>query len=161
MSSDFELIKHSDIKLLNETLAKAKGYARKGSNEEKLTAILLFSNHVEYIATDILKNLRRMIKTSTYENFNGVISWPAKEDVKKTTLGGSIAILQEFNFPDKEDFIKSLSEFNKKRNKLIHHLLEAPSIESFELESMIKDFDNIFFRYSNIRKEISNKWPRV
>ncbi|MBI2098522.1 MAG: hypothetical protein HYT49_02570 [Candidatus Wildermuthbacteria bacterium] len=161
MPSDFEPIGHTDIDLLNESLKKAREYARGDTSEEKLTAILLLVNHVEYVASDILRNLHRMIKVGTYEKFNGVISWPISECMKKKTLGGMIADLQEFNFPDREEFIRCLSAFNKKRNKLMHRLLESPSLEVSALEAIIQDFDNIFHRYRSIKQELLTKWPRI
>ena len=108
MTDDFSVIGHDDMQKLNASLTQAKDFST-GDNPQKLATVLILTNHVEYLTKNILKNLRRMIKISAYNNYNGSIFWPAVEikmhrekKIDKLTLGEIAGELAQFNFPDKE-----------------------------------------------------------
>jgi len=161
MSFDFEPIDHKNTTFLNQSLNEAREDIKSGDRQKEITAVLTLSNQTEYLVKDLIRNLRRMIKGATYQNFNGVIFWPSHDeesDLGKTTLGQLVRKLEEFNFPDKESLVKYLSSFNENRIKLIHKLLdEAPSKEL--INAIADDFENIFTRYKTIQKELVQKWP--
>lgn len=159
MSFDFNPIKHNNINLLIKTLDQARKDIASNDAQKELSAILVFSNHAEYVSKDILRNLRRAIKISSQQSFNGVFFWPdAEEELKKLTLGQIIRELEELGFPLKTDFIRYLKSFNERRIKLMHKLLDE-SVDQDLIKGIADDFENIFERYLIIQKEIVDKWP--
>jgi len=165
IKDDFLPVEHNDVEKLNESLEKAVSLSS-GSNQDKFVTVLILANHVEYLAKDILKDLRRMIRISAYNSYNGTIFWPTKEffntknkDIEKFMFGEIIEELNQFNFPDKEDFLKCLSQFNKKRIPLIHKLLDQNLVENLQIQEILNIFNNIFSRYKVISTELRKKWP--
>lgn len=160
MSFDFQMMGHEKIELLNKTLDEAQRDIENTDKQKKISAILVFANHVEYLTRDILKNLMRMIKISAYQRFNGSIFWPDPEtNLGNYPLGRLIELLRCFSFPDKSQFLKHLSNFNEMRIKFIHRLLEEAPIDENVARLIKENFNNIFDRYKIIRKEIEDKWP--
>lgn len=162
---DFSLIGHNDIGKLNASLEQAIKFST-GDNQQKLAAVLIFANHIEYLSRDILKNLRRMVKISTYQSYNGTIFWPTNElkntkdkKIDKLMMGEIQEELKQFNFPDKENFLKNLGNFNQKIILLIHKLLEQDLVEDLQIQEILSIFNNIFKRYKTILGEFKNKWP--
>jgi len=163
MSFDFEPIKHKDLKFLQNNLDKARSDITKSKKEQKLSAVLSFVNHAEYITRDLLRNLRRMTKITMYQNFERSFFWPVDEEkgLKSISLGKAISKLEEFSFPDKKEFIELLKKLNKKRIKLIHKMLDEPMIINDLSDKIQDDFENIFVRYRAIQDAMREKWPYI
>ncbi len=165
IKNDFSPVGHDDIEKLNASLEQARKFST-GNNQEKLATVLILVNHVEYLTKNILKNLKRMIKISAYISYNGTIFWPTKEfkntrnkDIDKFTLGEIKEELNQFNFPDKEDFLRYLNIFNQKRISLVHELLDQSLVKDLQIEEVLNIFNNIFLRYKIILSELIKKWP--
>ncbi len=161
MENDFSIIEHRNVDRLNKSLNKAKQY-KDGTKEEQLAAILIYANHIEYATRNLLESLGKIIMVASYKEFNGVIFWPSKSKRigSNATLGQMIKELGCFNFPDKDELIKNLEEFNGMRIKIIHKLLEVDELGENVMRDIDRVFDNVFTRYRTIRKELKERWPK-
>ena len=161
MPTDFEPIDHKNLDFLSRSLKEARTNIKDIDVQKKISAVLWLANHVEYLTKDLIRNLRRLIKISSYKKFNGTFFWPfqpEEENLKKMTLGNLINELGRFNFPDRMAILDLLNRFNDNRIKLIHKLLDEPPDENL-ISSIIEDFDNIFARYLTIQEEMKKSWP--
>lgn len=91
-----------------------------------LASVLIYSNMTEYLAENLLESLNYHIKKSTYKEFAGIlyINCTYSED-NNMTLGTLIRELNKFNFPDKENILKSFKKISESRNKIFHNLAKS------------------------------------
>lgn len=151
---------HKNLETLNDTLEFARKCVGSQNVQDHLTAVLIFTNQVEYMLRDILLKLRRMTRTAMYKVTNAVFFWPSSVKLRNMTIGALVKNLEEFNFPDKEGFLRDATQFNAIRNGRVHNmLLSKDMISKADLETMAELFENIFSRYDNIDDAIIRAWP--
>lgn len=133
--------------------------------EGTLAATLLYVNTVDYLASHILENLRKIVYLTTYTEHNATVFYSGKNEREDETLGYTIEKLKNYAFPDKVDFIDDLGKFNKLRNKYIHNFLKMDASNDKELEKgnkelieIIKISERIITKYDRISQGIRDSW---
>jgi len=124
-------------------------------------ATLIYVNAIDYIAQHILEHLTKITYISTYHRFNGVV-FRVNKFSKGQPLGLVMRQLDNYEFPDKNEFMRLLKQFKTTRNRILHNLL---SLTQSELKHLDKDFNDIretaeelLSRYDAITRGITSAW---
>lgn len=125
----FHPFTHENLDIKNELLnlarkARASGEERKLEND--LASILLYSSIAEYLAENLFENLTYFVKTSTYNNFAGIL-FVEKISNKDNhmTLGEMMREIDKFSFPDKKEIMKCFDAVCTARNRIFHDLAKS------------------------------------
>lgn len=126
-----------------------------------LTKTLIYMNAVDYISSHLIENLSAINSLVLQEELNGTI-YQYYQEHRSKSLGKLIEQLNQYEFPNKKDFIEDLGSFVKLRNRYAHNLMK---LKPKEIESADKDFSTLFEvaqrlmnTYDRIVKAIRNDW---
>jgi len=134
--------------------------------EGVLAATIIYVNLVDYIAQNLLDNLRKMISILGYKACGAVFFYDPSEERKNISLGELKRELCSYSFPDKDSFLNELVEFNKVRNRIMHDLMNV------NLKSNASRFDqdlalisgkaeSILTKYNTITQGITTIWEKI
>jgi hypothetical protein len=134
--------------------------AKDKSPEGKLASALIHTNAIDYLAGNVLQNLKIISYLTTYNELHSVFYIDIELD--KKPLGDKINNLQRFEFPDKKSFIEDLVCFNSIRIKVIHNLLRYSQADMSNLDKDFNEFidisERLMSRYDSIVMGIKNMW---
>ncbi|MGD0976739.1 MAG: hypothetical protein ABR875_00360 [Minisyncoccia bacterium] len=105
---------------------KLIGFAR---NQDKIkiegvfTATLIYTNLVDYLATNLFDNLNKMLSIFTFKKFGGVFHLDTSQKRTHLSVGELQRELSYFEFPNRNDFLACLEEFRRLRNEVMHNLM--------------------------------------
>ncbi len=145
---------HKDLEYINNSLNLARTQRQTAQLEGMMSATLIYTNLVEYLADNLLENLHHSIYLSSYRDFQGTFFMKNQEAVKKELpkpLGKLISSLELYEFPDSTGFLILLRKFGEKRNKIFHRLLKIPKEE-------LAGIDAEFVALHNMAEEVLNKY---
>jgi len=116
---------HEHLELKNGLINYARELRKKGGLENQLALTFIYVSFAEYLANNLLENLRHFIHTGSYNQFAGILFIDERNQDKTKTLGQTIGDLGKFNFPDKQGILRVLSDINQARNKLYHNFISS------------------------------------
>jgi uncharacterized protein with HEPN domain len=134
----FQPFTHENLEIKNELLNMAR-QARVNVPEKKiendLASVLIYSSIAEYLAENLIDNLTHFVKTSTYNDFAGILFIKKINTREKMPLGIIIQELDKFEFPDKTEIINCFRNISSSRNRIFHNLAKSDLDETVELLS--------------------------
>ncbi len=160
---------HSNLDYINGSLNLARQQKLSGKPEGLMASTLIYTNLVEYLATNLLENLHHMVFLFSYHNFNGVFFIKSKEKIKSKipqTLGQLRKVLSNYEFPDSTDFILLLQKFAETRNIIFHRLLTVSDkeIKDGTVDKQFSDLhsmaEEVLDKYNAIVRGITNVWQQ-
>lgn len=134
--------------LLN--LARSQGTELQGI----FTSVLIYTNLVDYLAKNVLDNLRKMISIFSYKSFGATFCYDPSQKRIDISLGELRKELDSFNFPDKKEFLDCLNEFSRSRNRIMHNLMQI----DLNNESTTSQFNNDLTKISQLAEQILTKY---
>lgn len=167
---EFIPFEHQNLEYINGSLNLARQQRQSGTAEGMMAATVIYTNLVEYLATNLLSNLDQMIFLLSYHGFNGVFFVKSKTTKQKRpprTLGQLSSALDNFEFPDNKDFLSLLQRFSSTRNIIFHRLLAVSQEELNKgvVDQQFTDLHNlaeeILDKYNTITRGISTTWYSV
>jgi hypothetical protein len=138
MSQQFVPFSHEDLELKNALVGNARELRSSEGIGAQLSSALIYASITEYLAENLLANLRFLVYRSSYVNFAGIVFIDERKKSPKQTLGESKNNLEKYSFPDKPDIMAILSEINKSRNNLFHNLAKTKESELEKIDADIK-----------------------
>src|SRR3989339_659624 len=111
---------HENLELKNELLNMARQMRLKTEFENQLAATFIYISFVEYLANNLLGNLRYYTYIGSYTQYAGIIFIDERQHRKTRTLGQAIEELTKYQFPDKESIIHLIKIISVTRNKIFH-----------------------------------------
>lgn len=148
---------HKDLEYINNSLNLARTQRLSKTLEGMMSATLIYTNLVEYLADNLLENLHHMIYLASYRDFQGTFFMKNQDAIKSEPpkpLGKLINSLGHYEFSDSTGFLKLLEEFSKKRNKIFHRLLKVSKEE-------ISGIDTEFVALHDMAEEVLNKYNAI
>ena len=125
----FHPFTHENLEIKNELLNLARNAKLQNKDnklEDNLASVLIYSSIAEYLAENLLQNLTHFIKTSSYNNFAGILFLEkVSEREGHMTLGAMIKELEKFSFPDKKDILSCFNGVCSSRNRIFHDLAKS------------------------------------
>lgn len=121
----FVPLSHEYLELKNGLINYARELKKKTGFENQLASTFIYVSFAEYIASNLLENLRHFVHTGSYNQFAGILFIDERNCEKIKTFGQTIGNLGKFNFPDKQGIIHLLSDINQARNRLYHNFVSA------------------------------------
>lgn len=156
---------HDNLELKQGFLKYARDLKGKQGFENGLAAAVIYASFAEYIAENLLENLRHLIFTSSFNQYAGIVYKTSQDKKqKRRTLGESIHELESYSFPDRDGIIGCLKKINKARNEIFHELASSDQkvaerlltenvfITWEETEELVNKIDMI---YEGLRKIIA------
>lgn len=155
---------HDNVNYINGLIAFAREKGNSNTSENIIASSVIYANLVEYLAGHLLKNIIHMMYLLSYFQMNGVLF--IKSDGRKTgskTLGQLKNELENYEFPDKTDFIKLVEKFNTARVSLIHKIMDAKNEQEINkvdanLAEIQSKAEEILQKYNVIVRGIQNAW---
>lgn len=155
---------HDNVNYINGLIAFAREKGKSKETENIIASSVIYANLVEYLASHLLKNMRHMMYLLSYFQMNGVLF--VKSDEKKSgskTLGQLKNELENYEFPDKQDFVKLLEKFNTARISLIHKIMDVKNEQEInkvdnDLSEIQAKAEEILQKYNVIIQGIQNAW---
>jgi len=114
---------HENAEVKNNIIELARAQDRTKA-EGALTATLIYTNVVDYLAKHLLENLYKMSSIYLFKQFGGVFHPDFSKKRTSLPIGQLQAELKNFTFPQKRDFLELLQEFKKLRNQAMHNLMQ-------------------------------------
>ncbi len=172
MSQQFIPFSHEDIELKNALVGKARELRSSEDLGAQLSSALIYASITEYLAENLLANLRYLVYRSSYVDFAGIIFIDERKKTNKAqkqTLGDSKNNLGKYSFPDKPDIMAVLEEINKSRNNLFHNLAKVKESELHKIDTDIKCIQNnteefiekVNVLYAGLQKLVIPEAPQV
>lgn len=122
----FKPLTHEDLEYKGFILRFAREISKKEGFENGLAAAMIYSSFAEYIAENLLENLKYFVYRGTYNQYAGIIFVDERKIKKgKKTIGQNIGELEKFNFPDKEGVLSCLRKIAEARNNMLHQFAKA------------------------------------
>ncbi len=138
----FKPFEHDDLEIKNELINYARSIRDKQEVETRLATAMIYSSFAEYLAGNLLENLRHLVYQSTYRDFAGIVFIDLRNTRGKRppTMNTIIDMLKSFSFPDRDSVLDLLADIAKSRNNLFHNFATT---DAKGLEIMGKDIDII------------------
>lgn len=111
---------HENLELKNELLNMARQMRLKTGFENQLAATFIYISFVEYLANNLLGNLRYYTYIGSYTQYAGIIFIDERQNRKTRTLGQAIEELTKYQLPDKDAIIELIKIISVTRNKIFH-----------------------------------------
>ncbi len=118
-------LSHEHLELKNGLLNYARELKKQAGFENQLASTFIYVGFAEYLANNLLENLRHFIHTGSYNQFAGILFIDERHSEGIKTFGQTIGNLGKFNFPDNQGIIRLLSDINQARNRLYHNFVSA------------------------------------
>ena len=151
---NFMPFEHDNLEFKNNIIAVARSQD-KTKFEGIFTAVLIYTNLVDYLAKHLLDNLNKMVSIYTFKNFGGVFYFDGSSKKSNLPLGGLHNELRCFDFPNKEDFLNSLDEFKKIRNQVMHNLMQV------DPDDKTNKFDKDMQKVGEIAEDVLSKYNTI
>ncbi len=153
---------HDHIEFKNGLINFAR-QQNKSTPEGAFSAVLIYANVTDYLARHLLENLLKMISVQSFNKFGGVLFLEGDKKRTNLPLGELCKELKLFNFPDKDDFLHLLDEFNKLRIEVMHKLMEIePGDTARKLDTSINRIgeiaEDLLTKYSAISSGLGVAW---
>jgi hypothetical protein len=148
---------HKDLEYINNSLNLARQQRASENLEGMMSATLIYTNLVEYLADNLLQNLHHAVHLASCRDFQATFFIKNQDAIKKGSpkpLGGLIDSLGRYEFPDHVGFIQLLKKFGEKRNKIFHGLLKTP-------KEKLPEVDDEFIVLHDTAEEILNKYNLI
>lgn len=148
---------HKDLEYINNSLNLARQQRTSENLEGMMSATLIYTNLVEYLADNLLQNLHHAVHLASCRDFQAIFFIKNQDAIKKGSpkpLGGLIDSLGRYEFPDHVGFIQLLKKFGEKRNKIFHGLLKTP-------KEKLPEVDGEFIVLHDTAEEILNKYNLI
>lgn len=127
---------HDNLELKNGLINYARDLRQKTGFENQIASTFIYISFVEYLANNLLQNLRYFTYLGSYNQYAGIIFIDERDSNKVKTLGQIIGEIDKFNFPDKVEVINLFSEVSTARNKIFHNFA---SVDLEGLEKILTD----------------------
>jgi len=148
----FKPLSHDNLEVKQWLLKVARDLMNKQGFENGLAASMIYSSFTEYLAENLLRNLRYFTYQGTYNQYAGIIFIDeTKTSKSKKTLGQSIGEIEKFNFPDREGILECLGKINDARNRIMHEFSKS------DFEGIKKMVTEDIFLIRNKTEELVNK----
>ncbi len=153
---------HDNIDFKNNIINTARNQD-KTKVEGSFTAVLVYTNVVDYLAKHLLQNLSKMVSIYSFNKFGGTFFYDGSSKSYNLPLGNLIRELNYFDFPNKKDFLERLSDFNKLRIGVIHNLMQLePNDPTNNLDASVLQIGNIaedlLKKYTSIVNGLTIAW---
>jgi len=165
IAEEFIPFEHKDLGYINNSLALARKQREGKTLEGMMAATLIYTNLVEYLASNLLDNIHHMVALSSYRDFQGIFFAKDQELIKKKpprTLGQLHNALSYYTFPDDSDFLRLIKKFSETRNSIFHKLLIASKNELGDVDKKFSELHNmaeeILNKYNTMIKGVGNSW---
>jgi uncharacterized protein with HEPN domain len=130
----FVFLGHDNQDLKNQLLNYSRELRKKQGFENQLAATFIHVSFAEYLANNLVENLRYLMHQGTYNQYAGILFIDERRSRKVRTLGQLIEELRKYSFPDKEEILAILIEIKDLRNNIFHNFASA---DLGELERII------------------------
>ncbi len=150
-------LNHDDLALKQWMLKFARDLSEKEGFENGLAGAMIYSSFSEYLAENLLENLKYFVYKGTYDQYAGILFIDeTKSGRSKRTLGQNVTELERFNFPDKDGILKCLRNITEARNKMLHQfartdveglkkiILQDVSTIRLETEELVHKIDIVY-----------------
>ncbi len=142
---------HENLEFKNNIINTARNQD-KTKVEGIFTAVLIYTNLVDYLSKNLLENLNKMISISSFKKFGGVIYYDGSVKRNNLPIGELQRELKCFEFPNKKDLLESLEEFKILRNQVMHNLMQLDPTDT------TKKFDKDLAKVTEIAEDILLKY---
>ena len=134
--TDFIPLGHDNLDIKNELITYARTLKGKPEFENQLAASFIYVSFAEYLAKNLLENLRHFVYQGTYDQFAGIIHIDQRDEKTNKPLGFLLGEIDKYDFPDKHGIRTLLSRILMLRNNLFHNFAMA---DLAELERIVLD----------------------
>jgi len=148
---------HENLEYINNSLNLARQQRASDNLEGMMSATLIYTNLVEYLADNLLQNLHHAVHLASSRDFQATFFMKNQDTIKKgppKPLGKLVESLGRYEFPDSSGFLNLLEKFGKNRNNIFHGLLKTP-------KEKLGDVDNDFVALHDTAEEILNKYNLI
>lgn len=122
----FQPLSHQDLEFKRWILTYARELMGKQGFENGLAAGMIYSSFTEYLAENLLENLKYFAYQGTYNQYAGIVFIDeTKSSKSKKTLGQNIGELERFNFPDKDGVLGCMRKIAEARNNMMHQFAKS------------------------------------
>jgi hypothetical protein len=143
---------HENLDTKKWILSFARELMSKKGFENGLAAAMLYSSMAEYIAENLLDNLKHFISISSYAKYSGIVFFDqTNEKNKPKMLGNIIGEIDNYVFPDKAGILGCLRKISVSRNSMMHEFAKA------DMERIKKIILNDIFIIQNQTEELVTK----
>lgn len=118
-------LSHEDLDLKRNLLQYARDLRPKDGFENGLASAFIYSSFTEYVAENLLDNLRHFVYQGVYSQYAGILFIDERWDQKKKTLGQMIGELEKFDFPDKSAILQCMRNVSEARNRMFHNFAKS------------------------------------
>lgn len=118
-------LSHDDLELKRSLLQYARDLKNKPGFENVLAAAFIYSSFTEYVAENLLENLRHFVYQAVYSQYAAILFIDERDDIKKKTLGQIIGELEKFYFPDKQAILRCMRNVSEARNRMFHNFAKS------------------------------------
>lgn len=159
---NYKPFEHENFEFKNNIITTARNQD-KTKVEGIFTAVLIYTNLVDYLSRHLLENLNKMVSIYTFQKFGGVLFFDASAKRNNLPLGELKKELGYFEFPNKKDFIDCLEEFKNLRNQVMHNLMQLDPTDSTQkfdkdLARIAEIAEDILMKYNSISRGITTIW---
>lgn len=158
---------HDNLEYINNLIAFARSQKSKKTSEGAIASVVIYSNLAEYLAGNLVKNMRHMIYLVSYFQLQGILFIKSTEEKSNPkTLGQLKNDLSNYEFPDKGDFLKLINELNIKRNNLLHRLMTPKNEKGIneldtDIEIMQIKAEEMLQKYNVITEGLKSIWSKI
>lgn len=130
----FKFFIHENLELKKQLLE----IARSKRTNEPLASALIYASIAEYLAENLLENLRNLVYRASYEQFAGILFVDERADDSKKTMGHIVRELSKYFFSDKDEVIRLLGRIAECRNNLFHNLAKITPADTHGLDEALR-----------------------
>ncbi len=105
---------------------------------DQLAGVVIYASLTEYLAENLLENLRQLVYYTTYIQYAGILFLDERNDESKRTLGQTVRELEKYYFPDRDEIIRLLKEITESRNNVFHNLAKVDQEKAMEIDADLK-----------------------
>ena len=104
---NYKPFEHENVDFKNNIINNARSQD-KTKVEGVFTAVLIYTNLVDYLAKHLLVNLHKMISIYTFQRLGGVVYFDGSAKNTNLPIGELQRELKNFEFPTKKEFLDFL-----------------------------------------------------
>ena len=159
---NYKPFEHENVDFKNNIINNARSQD-KTKVEGVFTAVLIYTNLVDYLAKHLLVNLHKMISIYTFQRLGGVVYFDGSAKNTNLPIGELQRELKNFEFPTKKEFLDCLEEFKKIRNQVMHNLMQLdPNDKTQKFDNDLKRIgemaEDILLKYNAIANGLTTIW---
>lgn len=156
---EFIPFEHQNLEYINGSLNLARQQRQSGTAEGMMAAAVIYTNLVEYLASNLLDNLQQMIFLLSQRSFHSIFFVKSRiKDKSRSprTLGQLRYNLADYEFPNSANFLLLIEKFASTRNAIFHRLLTVSKKDLDEGK-----VDEQFSILHNLAEEILDKYNTI